>query len=413
MGTVIVIIVIIAIIIIATLSKKHPNQTTDIYRSTNTSRDKQKEIDIPVKITVTTSMANSSIDREVFPPVKATDNGDFILNPKAPFELTLQSATPDVANKIRSILDDEKIYSSKKEEQITALFAEHNLKVKEIEAYKKKYEKVFRKKIEELKKSSNEWTVSSEMDKEDILGDFRRVALKEIYEKANCDLITLFENEPKDITIDDELIKEYGFANIEVYLRFGNELEKVRVIPNDNYNRQKFEELVELGLAIRGAAIPKELILPTLTLKELNEIANHPDKQFKRKNQAIEYILQLPNLDELLGKKISFRELFKLNPLPAKYSSINLTELSNTWNYTYEVVNLLISTYSQSYYTYLTLKEDREYIKEYKVHCYNTNEDMCPCAKELKSKSYPKSRPPRIPYHVGCNCFLEQEYKFD
>lgn len=353
---------------------------------------------------------SNSYDREYFPPIKITENNDFILNPNAPFELTLQNATLDIANKIRDILDYDNFHNKTKEETIAALFAEHNLKVKEIEAYKKKYGIIYKAKIEELKNSSEEWNISSEKDKEDILEEFKQLAIKEIYEKASCDLITLFENEPKDLTIDDELIKEYGYENIEVYLRFAFDLEKVRIIPNDNYFRKKFEKLVEIGLANRGSNIPKELILTTLTLKELNEIAINADKQFKRKNQAVEYVLKLPNLDEVLGKYISFRELFKLIPLPSKYSQINLKELSKTWTYTNEVVNMLVNTYQQSYLSYSTLKRDKKYVKEYKVYCYDEIEDMCPCAKDLISKVYPKSNPPIIPFHIGCNCSLQEEY---
>jgi hypothetical protein len=79
-----------------------------------------------------------------------------------------------------------------------------------------------------------------------LLEDYRKIAIKGIYEKPNCDLFTLFEKEPKDITVDDDLIKEYGFDNIQTYLRFADNLDKVRVISNDNYNRQRFEKLVDL-----------------------------------------------------------------------------------------------------------------------------------------------------------------------
>lgn len=308
------------------------------------TRSKDKSIDTPKSITISVSdpiVITRTTTGKVFPPIKVTDKGDVILNPSAPFELTLQNATFDIAMQIREILDSADF---EKEEKIVELFAKHNLKVKEIEEYKDKYKKVYISKIEDLKKNSKEWESASEMDKEDLLVDFREIALKEIYEKADCDLITLFENEPKDITMDDKLIEEFGFDNILTYMRFADDLDKVRIIPNNNPNRKKFEKLANVGLAIRGKSIPNEQILSTLTLKELNEIiaTQNKDKQFKRKQQAIEYILQIPNIDEALSQKISYREIFKLNPLPPNYSHINIEELSNAWDYIYEVVYLLM-----------------------------------------------------------------------
>lgn len=249
------------------------------------------------------------------------------------------------------------------------------------------------------------------MDKEDLLEEFRKVAVKGIYEQANCDLVSLFEKEPKDITIDDALIKEYGFENIQAYLRFADNLDKVRIVPNENYNRQRFEKLVELGLSIRGSSIPLEEILSILPLKDLNEIANNPEKQYKRKNQAVEFILAIPNIEEKIGSKIALREFFKLQPLPEKFSGINLQEVSKSLIYTYEVVSLLVDTYVNANYVEQTLK-DKKYVKRYEVESFGNEETMCPCAKELIKKKYSKSSPPKIPYHIGCNCSLLQEYNF-
>lgn len=346
------------------------------------------------------------------PKQSASKESEFVLNQGSTFELTLLGADNALGRQIQNILLDDSTWDDKRKQKIVALFAEYNLKVKEVEAYKKKYGKVYFDKLEQLKNASAEWQAAGELDKEDLLEDYREIAIKEIYEQANCDLVSLFEKEPADITVDDALIKEYGFENIQTYLRFADNLDKVRVIPNDNYNRQKFEKLVELGLSIRGSSIPLEEILSTLTLKDLNEIANNPEKQFKRKNQAIEFILAIPNIEEKIGSKISLRELFKLKPLPEKFASVNLQEVSNAWSYAYEVVGLLVDTYRNANYSAQTLK-DKEYVKEYKVECWGNEENMCPCAKDLINKKYPKARPPKIPYHIGCNCSLRQEYNFN
>jgi hypothetical protein len=383
-------------------------KNTSFSRTTSTQvKPIQPKIEIPIEIKVTTS-ANYSISEEKFKPIHQSSKGGWILNPGAPFELTLNS-TKEIAQKIRNILDDDTNYGYRKTEEIVAVFSEHNISCYEVEEYRGKYRNIYLSKIEQLKQESDEWKKAFERDKEDILESFRAKAIAEVYEKADCDLVALFEDEPSDFTIDDELIKEYGFDNIQTYLRGADKMDKIHVYPSDHYYRPKYDKLVELNLAERGYNIPKNEILTTLTLKELNAIAQHPEKEFKRKNPAIEYILTLPNLDEKIGKSISLRELFKLKPLPEKYSSLNLSEIAKTWNYSFVVANLVINTYQNSYYSYRDL-QDKEYVKGYKVIRYDNND--CPCAKDLAKKSYLKNNPPKVPCHIGCNCHLEAEFNF-
>ena len=402
MGTFITLVIIGAIIVLIAKSSKKNKQPKNIIK---------EQSPITVEIKTSYSSGSSSYREEKFPPIKQDANQDWILNPKSPFIITLQNAEKQIAEKLRAILDDDESRGYKKEQEIIGLFALHNLRIKEIESYKSKYAKQYFEKIEELKKASKDWGISGIKDKEDILVDFRKEAINELYERANCDLEVLFEYEPKDITIDDELIKEYGFENIQTYLSYADKLDKVRVMSADAYARPMFEKLSESGLAKRGNEIPNDEILLTLTLKELNEIADNPEKQYYRKKQAVEFILEKGNAEELIGKKISLRELFKLNPLPEKYNSINLNELSQTWRYHEEEVKLLTQTFRNSYYSWRDLKEDKEYIKGYTVEPLH-NEDACPKAVECSKKKYSKNSPPKVPFHIGCDCYLNKDLDF-
>lgn len=376
----------------------------------NNQKKTTKKAEIPIEVTTSYGSSSSFGQEEKFKPIRQDSNGGWVLNPGAQFKLTLLNIDEKIAQDVRSLLDNEEIRDHRKDDKIMALFAEHNIKVKEIESYKRKYQKQYFDQIEELKKNSNEWQTLGEKDKEDLLIEFRQTAIKTLYERADCDLEILFEYEPKDITIDDELIQEYGFENIQTYLRYADKLEKVRVIPKDNYDRSTFEKLAEFGLAKRGAELSKEDILMTLTLKELNAIAQNPEKNYKRKKQAVDYILTLENLDEKIGKHISLRELFKLKPLPVKYSSINLQELKDTWSYHAVEVQLLMDTFRNSFYSWRDLK-DKEFIKGYTIEPLD-KEDPCPRALDRSKRKYPKSSPPKVPCHIGCNCFLNKEYDF-
>ena len=147
----------------------------------------------------------------------------------------------------------------------------------------------------------------------------------------------------------------------------------------------------------------------SLSLKELNTIAQNQEKNYSRKNQAIEYILSQNEVEKRIGKYISLREMFKLMPLPEYFSSLNLNEIAKGWRYHSEEVKLLIETFRNSYYIWRELK-DKEMVKGYSIE---PHDNSCPCAIERASKKYPKSSPPKVPFHIGCNCFLNKEYDFD
>lgn len=367
------------------------------------------------KIEVRVTSSSSTNDNFKYPPVKSLNDSEWILNPSSSFKLTLKNCNQSIAEEIRSMLDNDELYGYNKIGKLVGLFSKHNVLVKEVEAYKSKYKPIYFSKINELKGGSDEWKNAYEADKVDLMDEFREIALESLYERPNVDLVSLFENEPKDITLDDELINEYGFENCQTYLKYSDKPDKIRVFPKDHYERPKFEELEKLNLAERGYNLPKEEILLTLTLKELNSIAKHPEKEFRRKQQAVEYILTKPNIEELIGKNISLREIFRLKPLPQKYSNVNLEEISSAWNYTNVIVQLLETTYRNAYYFDRNKKdgkEEREYIKGYKIH-YHRDDIHCQCCKEQSEKTYSKNNLPRFPLHIGCNCFVDTIYDFD
>lgn len=377
-----------------------------INRNKKSKISKQSQIPINIEITSSIGRSTNFESEEKFKPILTDTTGGWILNPGAAFRLTLLNANKETALQVRKLLDDDEIQSYKKTDLFSALFAEKNICIKEIEDYKKKYQKIYFDKIDQLKNQSSDWESAGDKDREDLMIDFRQEAIKSLYERANCNLEVLFEYDPTDRTIDDELIREYGFENISTYVRHSDKLDKVRVIPNDHYLRIKFEKLTEVGLCIRGKDIPVADILPTLTLNELNAIAKHPEKEFKRKNNAIEYILSLDSLDDIISKVISYRELFRLLPIPNKFSTLNLNELSQTWAYHAEESRILFDTYYKSFYNLRDLR-DHEFVKGYTIEPADI-EDPCPCAKERSQKKYPKGSPPKVPCHIGCNCYLSR-----
>jgi hypothetical protein len=404
-------IIFILILVIKAVQYEYAKENRITKRNTTPAvrqiSSKQNNIKPPaIEIQVTTSYKTDY--GETFEPIRQDTNGYWILNPNAPFELTVMICNKKIAQEIRNLLDSDEIRYQRQSNKLIELFASHNLKIKEIEDYKNKYKQQYFIKIEELKNMSNEWKISGDKDREDLLVEFREEAIDTIYERADSNLDILFEWEPKNLTIDDELIKEYGFEHIQTYLCYAGNLNKIHIAPNGSYSRPKFEKLMELGLAVNGKDLSREEILSTLTLKELNTFAANPEKEYNRKKQAIEYIVSRDDFEQKMGKFVSLREFFKLKPLPEKYNSLNLDDIRKTWTYHAEEIGLLIRTYYQSLYSLNNLKNN-DYITGYTVGLFD-KENPCPCAKERSLVKYSKYNPPKIPCHIGCNCYLHKEY---
>jgi len=372
----------------------------------------QKSIEVPLKYTIEITRSNTSSDGSrwndfVLKPIQKDVNGNWILNPGTSFNLTLIGATKEVANQIRSILDEGYV-NTEKRDLIISLFAKHNLQIQEIEAYKNKYKPIYQAKLQSLINASSEWESSGPKDREDLLTEFKEMSVNLLYEIPHCDVEALLEFDNSNVTLDDDLLNDYDFKAFSTYLYNASKMDKIHVIKKEDSERSKFENLVSLGLAFRGNEIAIQEILLTLTMKELNAIASNPEKVYTRKNQAVEYILTLHNLPEIISQHISLREVFKLKPLPEKYSSIDINAISETWAYHRIEFELLMTTFSSAL-SMLRMTSNNEYVSNHVIENYS-DPITCHCAIETMKKIFPGNQPPSVPFHIGCNCYSRPNY---
>lgn len=328
-----------------------------------------------------------------------------VINPKRTFELTLYNANQKEIKKAIQILRDDNIWN--KEKDLLPLFTAYNIKCKEIEDYISEYKPQYHKFIEQAKIKSDEYNSASEMDRLDIENEFKEEAINNLYERAACELDILFEGSEIPETIDDELIKEYGFETISKYIALG--YRKAKII--SNWERKEFEDLLKADLAISGCDLPNEEVLFAQTLKTLNKIAKKEEGHFKRKQKAVDYLKENPKLLDNIGKHVSTRSMFKIKPLPEKFKNIDIESLSTSWSYVKEYINLLTDTYRDSESCTEDVKGDKSWVKEFRVEKHEdfVPDFICQRARKECDKKYSKNRPPKIPFHVGCNCNLRAE----
>ncbi len=335
----------------------------------------------------------------------SNSNGQFLVNPNSNFKLHLFNAPDKVLKQVQKTLMDENTWN--KENDLIPLFTAYNVKCHEIENYISKYKPQYHEFIENAKASSSEYKEASEMDKLDIENEMKEEAINSLYERAACELDILFEGSEIPETIDDALIEEYGFETISKYI--GLSYYKDKIITH--WERKEFEDLLKADLAISGNEIPYEEILFSQTLKTLNKIAEQEENYFKRKQKAIDYLTENPKLLENIGKHVSTRSIFKIKPLPKKFENIDLDKLSASWSYIKEYIKLLSDTYRDSQRSTEDIKGDKSWIKEFRVEKHEdyVPDFICQRARKECDKKYNKNRPPKLPFHVGCNCDLRTE----
>lgn len=388
-----------------------------IKRKTPTTKMETVKLNIPEpKITVSIcTTPSSSFDNPDAGSVTATQDSGWILNPKSTFPLTVYGINQLNAEELKRLLDaGYSLGAYAHAHTIVPIIAKSNLRCKEIDNYVKKFKPQYFNKIEELKQSSSEWALASVRDQDDLLVSFRQQAIKSLDVRPYCDLEILFECEPADATVDDALLDRFGYENLQLYLRYAGNLDKARVIPADHYERGGFEKLVELELARKGTNISFPAVLETLKLKEMNDLVTDLNlKPFGRKGKAIEFLMNLPDVQQRVSKIVAFRELFQLKPLPAEFSSIDLNKISEAWRYANEIATLIAHTYVMGGYAMRNMHQeldDLSYIEGWELSPAG-DDAMCPYCKRAALKTYSKKQYPKVPVHIGCRCAVLSKVK--
>ncbi|MBX3045084.1 MAG: hypothetical protein KIT33_15980 [Candidatus Kapabacteria bacterium] len=366
---------------------------------------------IEITIRTTTNSNFEIINDNTFGELTGDSINGWVVNSGASFSITVLHPEKNIALSVKEILENKSIYFGEKRRKLIHLFAAKNIKIKEIEDYKRKYKALYLENIEKEVMLSREWELLGERDRDDLFKEFKMRAVQQLHIRPDCNLDILFNYEPNDITLDDDLIEDYGFETIDFYLWNCDKMDKIFVAESGTDYRTSFENLVSNGLAIKGEDIPLEEILINLTLKQLNSIAQNTDKEYKRKAQAVDFILNNNKAMERINRFVSFRELFKIKPLPEKYSDIDLSVISMTWQYHKEEAELVINTFNTCVNHFNSI-QDLNNVKSFNLF-NSSNNNNCPCCESEGEREYPVKHIPILPHHIGCNCWIRANYDYE
>jgi len=393
--------------IIIWISIKYSSKTIATHKGRKSGR---KQL---VEVRNATSVQNDNPDTG---SVSLSQDNGWILNPKSTFPLTVYGIDREKASNLKTILE-EGYYSNYKtiSQKILSIILSPSFSCKEIDDYINEYRPKLLKEIGKIKNSSDEWQSASDEEREDLLEEIRDEALVIVDKQPYCDFLTLFEFEREDIIPILEFIFKYGYENIKNYSKFSKNIEKIYVLHSNHKDIDIFNELVERDLAVNEKNIPILDILKNLKLKQLNEITNRSmQKRFTRKDKAIEYLMEFPNLREQFNNIFPSIHFYKLKELPADFKLIDSSKINGTLEYFSEIAELMLHTYimggfAVSHYANSRGMKSSNFIG-WKISPVN---DGCTCSfcERASKKKYPKNKYPKVPLHLGCRCSVLAKFK--
>lgn len=381
-----------------------------IWYAIKSSKSKN-EVEIPVKFTVETSFRGGrySDDRTVDTgKIKETAPGHYVINPKSPLPLTITGLSAVDVRDFKKKLDGEARWERNLSD-LTFLIAQNNIQCIEVNEFISGLQQEVETHINQQIHNSSEWDIASEKDQADMLLEYRATAIENLSTHPSNEqaLATLLYGEPHDDTADDELLSLFS-GNVGLYrfymMSLGRSSLKPVKVAADDYYRKQYEELVNLNFARRGKDIPLADMLEGLRMKDINEMfADRLEKKFGRKAQAVEYALSQPDAIDILGKHISFREMFQI----LEPENLDVAELKQCYEYAGALAEIIRDTYVTGYRTLDTLEDARDADYDgWEIEA----EDCCRSCSKVNGKKT-KRKPANLPpFHIGCTCSLEGVY---
>jgi hypothetical protein len=345
---------------------------------------------------------------------ESNDRG-YILDPKSSFPLTIYNVNQDITTKIRGLLEKGYLQGYNEVTQdLVPIIAQYNVKCKEVDDYVKKFNPQYQKRIKEQIEASTEWNDLSDIDRTNLLLEFKANAIDSLDIKPNCDnLALLFDIKESDLVLEDEFIRKIGYDTLYFYLKKKKDIYRA---PADHIDRKRFEDLAEAGLAVRGKDIPLETILTSLKLKELYSLVQdlNPPK-FSRREKAIEYLQSVQDLSSRIESVIGFESFFLVQELPKDLKGIDMDKVSLSLRYFEELSAIIGETYLRSGHAFSGISTQKGYskmglTKGMKIEIID-DERCCPYCKRIASQTYSKGQYPKTPMHIGCRCTIVPIYE--
>jgi hypothetical protein len=357
-------------------------------------------------------------ENDLFPDtgnIKPSSDGGWVLNPKSTFPLTIYGIDESKVKDFKKLLDDYYTSGSFRNisDSILQVIATPGFYCKEIEDYVNEYKPKYIKQIDKIILSSAEFVSATEEEKEELIDEFRFDALEIIDKQPYCDFLTLFNVIGYNIDTVRRITNSYGYANLLFYLKNKKNIGKVCILKTDDGKNIDFEKLINCGLAIKNELIEINNILEKLKLKDINEsLKDIIQKPFMRKEDAINFILQLNEPYNKINKIFNSKTYYKLIPLPPELSYITWDRMLEVFEYFKEISELIAHTYVMGGFATLHRAQSGNVSNILGWHISPVNDgSTCKFCEKMSKKRFPKNQYPKVPLHIGCRCAVLGKFK--
>lgn len=276
------------------------------------------------------------------------ENNVFVLNSGKASKITLIGASNSSAETIKRMCDN---YSSYYDavKSIRDVLLENAIQVAEVAAFQSKVQPLVEGRVQKRISEDGEWESLGEKDQRDKMAKYVDESMvsfdkDKVSPALETALSYLAMNSPIQVPLLDEMINEYGMANLNTYCEYSGRKNPVIQIANADY-RKPLKDLVNAGLAYSGNDLSVEELLSSLTLNELNSISG-PEARFTRKDKALKYISEKDDVASIIEKYVDRRSLFALKPLPPQFNAFDFDGFSKLQSYYEALADVVFSVYN-------------------------------------------------------------------
>lgn len=276
------------------------------------------------------------------------ENNVFVLNSGKASKITLIGASNSSAETIKRMCDN---YSSYYDavKSIRDVLLENAIQVAEVAAFQSKVQPLVEGRVQKRISEDGEWESLGEKDRRDKMAKYVDESMvsfdkDKVSPALETALSYLAMNSPIQVPLLDEMINEYGMANLNTYCEYSGRKNPAIQIANADY-RKPLKDLVNAGLAYSGNDLSVEELLSSLTLNELNSISG-PEARFTRKDKALKYISEKDDVASIIEKYVDRRSLFALKPLPPQFNAFDFDGFSKLQSYYEALADVVFSVYN-------------------------------------------------------------------
>ena len=145
-----------------------------------------------IKVSYRSSSDSDEIDTG---KIKRVADNTWILNPKSNFPIKISNVNIETAKELKIVLDKciiEEAYNNRK--LVAGLILRHSIMWEDLEDFLKEHKTVYLNTIDGMKTDSTEWSISSELDKKDLLKEFEEKALEKLKIRLSIDEELLYSD---------------------------------------------------------------------------------------------------------------------------------------------------------------------------------------------------------------------------